>query len=188
MSDLLEQVYNKGLSDEAKVISHFKNIGFDIRYSTQNENKYEDIDVYINGVSVSIKTQHRGLIHQDISFELVNHLTRKQDCLITAELLSTNNIQFTDIKKLLKAKSWEKGWFYTGKAEYYLIYQGDRIRQYRKQDVIDYIEEKSWVKVRPLTAYTRSYLGGTYRHCNTICGYLKWGEVKHKTYHLPNDI
>lgn len=95
--------YQAGLKDEAKVIDGLKADGYDVQPSTRDENRLEDIDCWIDGKSFSIKAEHKGLDYGNIYFELENQITA------TGE--------------------WVKdGWYYTGKAEFYLIYQGNEVR------------------------------------------------------------
>jgi hypothetical protein len=178
------QCYAKGLSDESKVIEWFKSREYRVLPSTLDENKWQDIDVWINGKGVSIKSQHKGVSFQNIGFELCNQLTTKSNCKISEEVLETSDLNERHVFALLESGSWEPGWFKTGLADVYIFYQGDEMRIYTKRAICEHIENYKFLRIRQLTPETKRYLGGTYRHCNTVCGYLHWDSVPHKTYKI----
>jgi hypothetical protein len=172
-----DECYRKGTQDEKDTIAYMKTLGYNIRPSSLKENYDQDIDCWIDDVPVSIKSQHKGVRYQNIGFELANQLTLHQHCELTKALI--NELDWHKVERLLTSGSWESGWYFRGSAKVYLMYQGDYIRAYNKVDIQDYIEAKGFLKIRSLSYDTRSYLGGAYRHCNTICGYLNWDCVPH---------
>ncbi len=139
--------YAKGLNDERRVIDFLKSKGFDVRPASREENRMQDIDCWIGSIPVSIKAEHKGLEYNNIYFELENQLTA------TGE--------------------WVKdGWYYKGSATKYVILQGNEIRLYDKQAIVDYVEANGWLRTRTLSWSTKKGQGGTYRTMDTLSGYL----------------
>lgn len=139
--------YQKGLADEKRVIDFLKSKGFDVKPSTKEENRYQDIDCWIGDIPVSIKSEHKGLYWNNIYFELENQLT------VTGE--------------------WVKdGWYYTGQATKYLIFQGTEIRLYDKETIKQFVEDNGWLKTRTLSWSVKAQQGGTYRTMDTKSGFL----------------
>lgn len=179
----LNQMYSKGLADEQKVIELLRSQGYEVNPSSQEDNKELDIDCYVNGKSVSIKSNHKGVWFKHICFELANHLTSRADCEVTKKTI--DNLQsLEDVQRLLQLPSWESGWYYTGQASNYLFYQGNKLRLYTKKSIESYVAANGFLRIRPLTEDSRSYLGGRYRHCNTISGYLDWNSVPHRIWDI----
>lgn len=140
--------YQRGLQEERRVIEFLKTVFKSVTNSTKDQNRLEDIDCFINGIPVSIKAEHSGLRYGNIYFELENQIT------------ATGN--------------WEKdGWYYTGKAEKYVIIQGQTITMYSKQAIVDYVEANGWLRTRTLGWSTRATQGGTYRTMDTLSGFLE---------------
>lgn len=178
------QCYQKGLADEAIVKDFLKSRGYTVDVSSSHDNKANDIDCWVNDQPVSIKSQHKGESFRNIGFELCNHLTAQKECEVTKEILSTE-LTLNSVITLLQAGSWEPAWYMTGTATHYLFYQGQSLRLYRKKDIEALVNSQGFLRIRPLTEDTRSYLGGTYRHCNSICGYLNWNDVIHRKWSVP---
>jgi hypothetical protein len=175
--------YAKGLADEAKVIEFLKTQGYEVNPSCFEDNKNRDIDCYVNGKSVSIKSNHKGVQFRHICFELINQLTtykNDEESRVTLSKVPTMD----DVNRLRATNAWEPGWYYTGEAANYLFYQGDKLRLYTKKSIQLHLELHGFIKIRALTEETKSYLGGRYRHCNTISGYLNWDSVPHKTWSI----
>ena len=176
----LQACYEQGLSDELKVIEFLRAQGYTVETSSREDNIKNDIDCWVNGKPTSIKSQHKGVWFRNIGFELANHLTTQANCGLTKKILGTGSISIADVDSLISSGSWEPGWMSTGTATNYLFYQGGNIRLYTKESIKRYVATNGWLRVRPLTEDTRSYLGGFYRHCNTICAYLQWDCVPHR--------
>ena len=183
-----QQQYDKGLADEAKVIGWLKAQGYQVVPSTAQENKEDDIDIWVNGHGISIKSQHKGARYRNIGLELCSLLTTKSTCKVSQKVLLNGLKDLGTIDHLIATGSWEPGWFSTGRATKYLFYQGNQMRLYTKASIKAYVDSKGFLRLRPLTEETKSYLGGYYRHCNTICGYLTWGDVPHRLISLPNGL
>lgn len=173
-------IYNGGLKDEAFVKAHLTSTGRKVVQSTMEEDKFQDIDCYVDGVAVSIKTQRSAVKYGTIGFELTQQLTERADCATTRAILANREISLNDIKRLEASGSWEKSWFYNGKAEEYYIYTGEVLRIYRKVDILDHIEKYGYKRVRALRAETKATQGGKYRYCNAISGYLDIRAVKNR--------
>lgn len=144
--------YAKGLSDERRIVSFLKEKGFNVRVATKEENYTQDIDCWVGDIPVSIKAEHKGLEYNNIYFELENQLTA------TGEWI-------------------KDGWFYKGLAKQYLILQGQEIRLYDKQAIIDYVQDNGWLRTRTLSWRVKAQQGGTYRTMDTLSGYLDRDQV-----------
>ncbi len=172
--------YEKGLADETKVIGFLRNQGYQVERSTHEENVKQDIDCWVNGKPTSIKSQHKGVSFRNIGFELANQLTTKADCAVTSNLLASGLTTLLDVGTLISTGSWESSWWDNGTATNYLFYQGSTLRLYTKESLKRFIAANGFLRIRALTEDTASYLGGRYRHCNSICGYLCWDCVPHR--------
>lgn len=181
------QYYADGLAAETTIKKFFIDKGYNVIDSTFKEDYFYDIDCYINDWSVSIKTQHKGEKYGHIGFEIANHLTSCNPCQVSDNMFKRGNITYPGVIKLIEVhKTWEAGWWLTSQAQVYIIQQGDYIRVYRSEDIRKYVSDYSFLKLRPLKQKTQSYMGGSYRHCNTICGYLDREAIKHDKYLLTN--
>ena len=139
--------YQNGLAEERRVIEFLRTKFNDVTTSTKKQNVEQDIDCFIGDIGVSIKAEHAGLKYGHIYFELENQLTATGD--------------------------WAKdGWFYTGTAEKYVIIQGQEIRMYDKQAIVDYVEANGWFRTRTLGWKTKATQGGSYRTMDTLSGFL----------------
>ena len=139
--------HQNGLAEERRVIEFLRTKFNDVTVSTKKQNVEQDIDCFIGDIGVSIKAEHAGLKYGHIYFELENQLTA------TGE--------------------WSKdGWFYTGTAEKYVIIQGQEIRMYDKQAIVDYVEANGWFRTRTLGWKTKATQGGSYRTMDTLSGFL----------------
>lgn len=177
-------VYAKGLKDERVVKEFLKVIGKVVTSSTADEDRFQDIDCYVNGVAASIKAQHSGAQYQNIGFELAQHLTAFQECPTSKTILSRRDSTVADVDRLVASGSWERSWWDKGTAAEYYIYQGNRLYVYQKADIVRHVEAHGWLRLRSLSWSRKSYQGGTYRYCNAICGYLDVDAVAHKTYKI----
>jgi hypothetical protein len=161
-------IYRKGLEDEAKVIAFLKEEFGNITSSNKEENIYMDIDCFMDGSPVSIKAEHAGKAYGNFYFEWANCLT---GCFSWQDVRS--NLNPETIHKLLKTPNWEPGWYLTGKAEWYAIYQGTRLYMFHKRCLYDYLATVGWSHFRPLSSKRKKTQGGNYRYCNTICGFTE---------------
>ena len=147
--------YRNGLAEEKRVIEFLKTKFADVQPSTKQQNMIEDIDCFVDGVSVSVKAEHDGLRYGNVYFELENQITATQQ--------------------------WElDGWYYTGKAEKYVIIQGQEIRLYDKKAIKDHVEANGWLRVLPLSWKRKASQGGSYRTMDTRCGYLDRNKVPYE--------
>jgi hypothetical protein len=62
---------------------------------------------------------------------------------------------------------------------------GDTLRIYEKTDVQEYIAANGFLRIRPLSFKRKAYQGGSYRYCNSLCGYLPTDAVKNIKHFLP---
>ena len=139
--------YQNGLAEERRVIEFLRTKFNDVTVSTKKQNVEQDIDCFIGDIGVSIKAEHAGLKYGHIYFELENQLTATGD--------------------------WAKdGWFYTGTAEKYVIIQGQEIRMYDKQAIVDYVKANGWFRTRTLGWKTKATQGGSYRTMDTVSGFF----------------
>ena len=186
---LLSIVYQKGLSDE-RIVKDFIKTGLNliVKPPTALQDHFQDIDGIINGVPISIKAQHSGVAYGNIYMELSQQLTAFKDCQETLAVLGQKTISQEDLSRLEALGSWESSWYFTGLAEVYLIYQGDLLLIYRKSDIIAHVAAQGWLRIRPLSARRVNYLGGKYRYCNAICGYLGIRDIYHTVHLVPYDL
>jgi hypothetical protein len=181
-------VFAAGLADERLVKQYLTTKGFDVKEPTKDEDKFQDIDCYVNGIPGSIKAEHSGAKYGNIYFELAQHLTTHADCEYTKSVLNSKKLTQQDIDDLVDYKSWEASWYVNGTALVYYIYQGDKLMVYRKQDVQAYVAKNGWLRIRTLSNYRKGYLGSGYRYINSACGFLNIDDVKHQTYTLLKKV
>jgi hypothetical protein len=169
------QEYNAGLANEDRVLELLSSM-FTVEASERLEDIELDIDCYVKGlpgeapdrwVPVSIKSLHDGEKFGNVYFELLTQ--RYQPSEWTDNLWSK---ALDACKKLsgifINKHQWKPGWFYSGSAEYYVVWQGSQCRLYKKFDVIKFVDTNGWLKVLPLSRARLATQGGK----NTICGYL----------------
>jgi hypothetical protein len=182
---MLASSYAAGLSDERLVKNFLAGKGLLVEEPTRDQDRLEDTDCLVNGVAVSIKAEHSGLKYRNIYFELAQHLTEHKDCGYSASVCrNKRDYKQLDVDGLVAHGSWEASWYYKGKAPVYYILQGDTLRIYKKADILAYVAAHGWLRIRALSAFRSSYLGGTYRYCNALCGFLDTESVKHLKYKL----
>lgn len=181
---VLSSVYASGLADERFVKEFLSSKGLKVDEPTKEQDRMEDTDAFVNGVAISIKAQHSGLKYGNICFELAQHLTTHQDCMLTRVTLADKALTVANIDQLIAAGSWESSWYANGKAVLYYIYQGDQLHIYKKADIVAHVAAHGWLRIRPLTKMRSSYLGGSYRYCNAVCGYIDTLAVPHISYRL----
>jgi hypothetical protein len=181
-----QSIYDKGLDDERKVKSFLLRKGYLVEDSTRKDNKDLDIDCYVGGIPTSIKSSHAGVKYGHIGFELCVQLSKFGVCSETEAILADPAaFDMNTVSKLRALKSWQDSWFYSGKATVYLFYQGDKLRAYHKQNVIDYTEANGFDRIRPLSYGTKtSQKNGKHYHSNAVCGYLKYDRVTHTTWDI----
>ena len=112
--------YSQGLADEASLI-HLLSKHHKVTASTKDENIFDDIDCYVEGTPVSIKTQHTAAKTGNLCFEL---RTRWR-----------------------KNKEWNNSWYYNSKAYYYLVQVVDKVYRINTNDLHDYVDKHGWDKV-----------------------------------------
>lgn len=155
--------WQKGLRTEAQAITFLDYLGFTVKRSTLEENKYQDIDCYLMDTSgtwrsLSIKDEWSGIKFNNIYFELANK--HRDDGL------------------------WHNsGWFYTGEAEFYLIVQGKKLRMMSKNSVMYTVRNEGWQHTRTLTSERRNYQENSFHpYVDTRCGYLISNSVRQRVY------
>lgn len=177
-------VYAKGLADEKVVKEFLKALGHTVTASSKEQDMFGDIDCFVNGVAVSIKAQHSGAVYNNICFELAQHLTVHQDCAQSKAVISRKDLSTKDVERLVASGSWVTSWYDKGEAELYYIYQADTLHIYQKSDIVNYVAKHGWLRIRPLTGMRRAYQGGTYRYCNSLCGYIDTNAIPHVSYKI----
>lgn len=182
--DEFTRIYNAGLDEECRVLAFLENKGFTVQDATKEE-QFLDIDCYLDGVPTSIKAEHDGLKYGDIYFELASQKGSAK-FLRTLSLPEFNSIQAWAAKaKRQNVPSdlleYFSAWFFTGTAEQYLILQGDRLRLYRKSDIMEYMDKFGPDKVLGLSPYRLQTQGGK----NTICAFVKSDAVRFSELTLP---
>lgn len=185
-TNTLNRQFVKGLTDEKLVKLFTRSQGCLVEPSTYDQDRHEDIDCFVDGKAVSIKAQHSGAKYGNIYFELAQHLTEHKDCQLSAAILSSHPHDASTPDLLIATGSWEPSWWYTGKAKAYYILQGSKLYIYSKRSILKYVHNNGWLRVRSLSYGRRSYLGGSYRYCNSICGFLNIDDVAHQTFDVAN--
>lgn len=173
-------IYNKGLADEQTVKTHLKNTGRLVTASTVDQDRFEDIDCFVDGVAVSIKSQRAGVKYGNVGLELSQHLTSHEGCATTRVVLANKDITVKDIARLEATGSWTTSWFINGKAEEYYIYSGEVLRIYKKVDILAYVAKNGYLRIRPLKPETKTTQGGKYRFCNALSGYFQYNTIPHR--------
>lgn len=170
-----DKVYNRGLVNEEKVIDFISKLGvFDQIVSTDAiEDQVADIDVILDGIPTSIKCMHEGAKYGNTYFELVTQRWQprrlesyEHDRLRTWLKGRLGHMTFTD-------PTWFAGWFFTGQAQQYLIWQGETLRLYSKADIQDFLTVNGFLKMLPLSYKVLCTQGGK----NTVCGYVNTAEL-----------
>lgn len=170
-------VYGKGLADERLVKQHLAQNGRVVVESTKEENIFQDIDCYVDGIPTSIKAMHKGAAYGTIGMELYNLLTERQACATSKSILANKDLNFNDVARLAATGNWETGWWHHGKAEQYAILIGEVLRVYSKKALQHYMDTKGFVRIRPLKVETQKSQGGSYRYSNSISVYLPIKDV-----------
>lgn len=126
-----------GLRDEKYVINWLIEMGWTVTPSSRYENQKQDVDCFVDGVPVSIKTQHKALETGNLCFELAT-LTRGT----TREGTQILKLQTGTRKVLYRVPKgeWKDSWLLTGEATHYVFYVGDTLYQIKKEQLIEYID------------------------------------------------
>lgn len=170
-----DKVYNKGLDNEVKVLTFLADLGtFDqIVVCDAIEDQVADIDLILDGIPTSIKCMHEGEKWGNTYFELVTQRYQpkrlesfEHDRLNGWLKGRLGHLHFTD-------PSWFAGWFFSGKAQQYLIWQGETLRLYSKADIEDFLTVNGFLKVLPLSYKVLQTQGGK----NTVCGFVNTAEL-----------
>lgn len=115
-----------GHKREAQVIRYLQDTFHTvIRPSSRDENILEDIDCWMGNTSISIKSQDIALRTKNFGFELEMHNKERDE--------------------------WVPSWYFTGKAQYYVIIVGETCYQLCKQRLQDYVNEHGWDSVKQLS-------------------------------------
>lgn len=157
-----QKQYAQGKASEKEIKQFLVSLGFKVFNSTLEEDKFEDIDCWIGTTPVSIKTQHSALNYDVVRayFELRQQLTADD--------------------------TWEDSWYYTSKAEKYIIRQGQTLLLVDKQALMECIKDVGFDYVKTLSWQRRQYLGGTYRYKDAECGYIAVTKIPvEQTWQMP---
>lgn len=151
--------YKTGLQDERRVRRYLSRLGT-VTESTQEQDMLEDIDLFLDGESVSVKAQHSGIKYNNIYFEF-------------SQYDSWNS-------------TWVPSWYTKGTAKWYAILQGNILHMYLKEDIVKYVNTHGWNYERSLSAELHAnQVNSGKRYQNAKCGYLTPDCVPHNTYILP---
>jgi hypothetical protein len=139
--------YEQGLRQEARVIDALQKNFKTVRKSSPREDKFLDIDVWVDGLPLSIKSQPACLRTGNLAFEL----------------------------KVLDAVSGklEPSWYYKGKARGYLFLVGEELFVINKDRLDSFVRKFGWDKIKTLSPKVREeqkLLG--HRHLDSECGLL----------------
>ncbi len=124
--------YNTGLHDELSLIRRLAP-HHAVTASTREENLLQDIDCYIDGVPVSIKTQNTAAKTGNLAFEL-------RFCWrATGE--------------------WVDSWFYYGLADYYLVQVYDKVYRLDCKPLKAWVAGRGWDRETTNTGRSREQQG-----------------------------
>lgn len=104
--------YKQGLADEAALVARLSRHHV-VTPSTEFENKVDDIDIYADGIPISIKSQHTAA--------------------------RTGNLVFELEVKWRETGEWTPSWYYNSKAVQYLIQVEDKVYRVEKDNLTDYV-------------------------------------------------
>ena len=129
-----------------------------LRMAHSVENIEQDIDLWVDGVPVSIKTQHKGVETGNYSFEL---------------------------EQQLRSGKWVKDHgFWCSKAQTYLIIQGDHMYRLSKASVCEYVKKHGWDRVVTLSQSFKEGQEGKY-HIDAKSGLIARDKLSNVvTYHI----
>lgn len=177
-----------GLRDEQRVIQALRDRGNTVQEASKHDNIVNDIDCWVNGIPVSIKAQHKGLIYGNIYVELASQFRTHVDCPVTNKMMASlkhDNLSGDEVEErvniLVDCGSWTRRWWYNGTAELYAILQGNTIRVYRKSHIVKFVDRKGWRKLRTLSKAVRDReLEGGGKFVNSLTAYLNIIDVPHQ--------
>lgn len=116
--------------------------------SAKSANIFFDIDCYLDGHAISIKTQHTCSKTGNLAFEL--------------EVFDT------------KMGIWKPSWFFNGRADYYAVLVGRDLYLIHKPNLVEYVQVYGWDKVVTLSNHTKEkQRAGNHRHANAKLGLVK---------------
>jgi uncharacterized protein YceK len=171
------QYHLGGLRDEERILEHLRSLGHDVTPSEALEDITQDIDMYLDGISTSIKAQHSGLKYGNIYLELTTqHWSSTPWCQPWLTYLAS-----LDMPKGWSPEGWYPSWGLTGQAQQYLILQGQKATLYNKGTLNAWVEQKGFIRIRGLSAKTLETQGGR----DTICGFIELPVPSIKYWRLP---
>jgi hypothetical protein len=161
----------EGLVNEERVLAALCGMGKDVMESERSEDIRFDIDAYIDGVPISIKTQDAGVAYGHIYVELCTQITpfrawEDHDLAFVTKVFPRGMRSFDP-------EQWGPAWYLTGTAQKYYISQnlgeqGRRVRIYSKATIAAYIRQKGFDRVCGLSA--KVLQAQSFK--NTVCGYM----------------
>lgn len=180
------QVAQQGIGDECTVISFLREKGFKVEVCPDKSRQFKDIDIVLNDVPVSIKSEHSGDKYRNIYFELLSqkhapseqgyahYVTIDQAREVRRWRQKTGHpIDSLDYLKI-HPRNWYAGYWYWGQADQYLIWQGNSLYLYESYDLGIFVGNHGWDKVLPLSAGVADREGGL----QTICGFLNRDQIE----------
>lgn len=180
-----DSVYQQGISDEKRVLEFLKSRGHEVIPSSREQNIKDDIDLFLDGVPVSVKAQHDGWCYGEVYLELATQRGRMGTPWDATQWDMVSSLAKRSSRPVfMKPGEWNPSWYFQGKAEYYLFWQQDTLRLIHKQDIKDTIEAYGFKKdkagrqkVLGLKPETIQMQGGK----NTICGFLDVNLIPHRS-------
>jgi hypothetical protein len=162
--------YAEGIASEVKIFEFLRDCGDfkTVEYVKDKERQLQDIDVMLDGVPTSIKTQHAGAVYGNLCIELATEHYGfgfqpgdKEKCLAMVEKCG-GYIPESKIALL------NPGWWFMSEAKQMVILQGDVLKLWDKQVLQNYIDWNGFLRVRSLSP---KVLAGQ-KWLNTWSGYL----------------
>lgn len=162
--DTFKKSYKSGIEGERAILRYFAKLGFNVIGSDTDDNIFNDIDGFINTTSVSIKCQDSA----------------------TDKRYPRPHFYFEIEAELTATGEWVPSWFYTGKAQKYIIAHQNTLYVLNREVVHEYIAKHGWSYTRCLSKSVRAGQGGTYRYSNARCGFIACDELPiEKVFHMP---
>lgn len=177
------KAYNEGLDEETRILCFLNRLpGMAVLATEEIHDQFNDIDCYLNGVPTSIKTEHAGTRYGHIYVELATQRFQPFDWEESESEMMSKLLKQYFIKKR-NDKAYRPSWWFKGKAEQYLILQGEILYLIRKSTIAEMLEKGQIARVLGLSAKTLLQQGNK----DTICAFFNISEVeKVAEWQLPN--
>lgn len=166
------QYDQSGFLAEDRIFAYLSAKGLKISHSTPEDDKRNDIDLYLDGPhgrrNISIKAQETGLKYGHVYFEIATQIRagrewRPGDRALAEKLYGGGSLV-----------GYEPAWFFTGKAEHYMILQGDDLSIYDKRTIRHILETQGAARCCGLSWAVLKGQSGR----DSICAYLTKSDLK----------